>query len=677
MTPNCDRHHERIAAECVADRPWSSSLEEHLRECESCSAHASAMVRNLGALRGLPSLPAPTELAAAVSAALTEQGRSERLASHLSGLAPQTAPAELEGRVVSACQAGFREDRAVEGLLSVTPHRAPKALDHRIEGLFEELRGKGELGAPVAPVELEERVDSDLQDLPRSVSRTLLGKLGRLAVPGELAERVDRDLGESEILAFPMQASWRMKSIGAGLGVAAALVLWMGLTEDWMGLNGGTTQNPNNESTAGFTFAVERTAKLEALTPRSLQLGSSLIPGLNAHIEGFDRRVPIEFEGTEGNDDALAAPQGLGAPSSSSPSGSQPTNGRHANRRPAGPGPASSSGPGVTGGSATQPGFGSGAAGSTAATHRFGPAYLNRCASALEQISIKATRRVMTRTRQDDMVTEFEYREEIVTDGQGGFTILPTQVLSAHPEYLQESEFLASQAAREGFFFRHRGFLIRDLDEFWRNYDVTDLGTMSLVANRFCEEFDIIPRSGNGNRFRIAIDPATSILLREERFDSAGLMIERIVYESYEVNPDLSSYQLTGGPTQFLAFDVNQPPSLFQDEILQPIVTPAGYKLQSTGYRANAGMNGLPWAQFIYGNGVEEIFFLCEDVPPAMGNGGSAGVPLGSNGQGDSVRSYSFGNWTMIEGRVAGRFVLVIGQADEQDLLLMLQSAVE
>jgi hypothetical protein len=106
------------------------------------------------------------------------------------------------------------------------------------------------------------------------------------------------------------------------------------------------------------------------------------------------------------------------------------------------------------------------------------------------------------------------------------------------------------------------------------------------------------------------------------------------------------------------------------------VAPPSGFELQSIGYQIDTGLSGEEtWVQLTYGDGVEPVFFLFKEAQSAQGN---AGYQNGSAGLDNNVVSaMSLGSWNIVDGRVDGREVLVVGRVSESELLLMLQSAFE
>lgn len=641
-----------MAAECATERPWSGPLEEHLENCPECAAMAARWVRCRHALDELPRLESPVQLTQGLERSISSEGRERRAVGALALLEPLTAPESLEGRVVASLQQGFLQDRAAGEMRSLGAVVAPIALDDRLETVLAELREEGRLHAPPAPAELEERVAEDLSDLPAAISRGAMSKLERQAVPGELVQRVQRRLGAA------VPAGRRSRAWVAGLAAAAALLIYAGLS---------STDDPTDPGPR-WAFRVEESASLDSLSPLAKAIAAPLVRELD--VQGLALPVSSRVQIQSGTDAVGTTRPGAG-PISGVPSGGS------------GAGRPRTTGGGATGGGTQGAGAGggpgvSGAGGGSAPLSgfaRFGPDYFNATIDAPFQVHYRGDRRVLTRTLVEDLMVEVDYREEVACDGQGKFTIKPKELLSPPMGASEEAAFMSTLITREGFFYRFRDFRVRDYGIFWRNYDVQHLvGQTEVVAGVVCERFDVTHESGLGGSYRVAIDPATSLVLSEEYRDGNGELVHKTWYETLVLGADLSDLQV-GGASLWLEVDPQTSIGIFNDPLLTPSAPPSGYELQSFAYRPNATGAGKTWSRFVYSDGLQQVFFLSEDGLPHIGNGGSqAGV---GPTVGDSVRTFSVGEWAITEGQIGGRYVLTFGKVDVQELLLMLQSAVE
>lgn len=622
MNPLCDTFDEQLAAECGAARPWSASLEAHLAECPACAARARQRVAVLGFLREL-----------------------ERPA----------APADLLGRVVGSLHGGQREERAVGELRSLAGPGAPAELDGRLDDLLDELRGEGRLGAAAAPAELAPRVDADLRDLPAAVVARQLRRLPALEAPPELDQRVAAEL------AAPRPRPVLLRRAGAGLAAAAAVALLFGLG----GRLPGFGQASPAPDPLALDFRVERPGDLETLSAPARDLYEQLSGGL-APVPAGAGRVALDAE-----DEPFAARRtaaAAGAAGAATPV------------RGAGAAGAAAGSP-AGGSQALSAGGGPGSRSAGAQSGLLGARTVPTCFEGLPEAPF------VTHFRGDRLVTlryqdasgapaTLEYLEEVASDGAGAHTIVPVQVLAPGMTFAEEADFLQRQAAREGFFFRYRDFRVHDWSSFQLNYEVLDLGQTDAVAGVSCKVFEVRRVDGSGPVRRVSVDPQTSLVLAEEVLSPDGALVRRTRFQTFQSGADLSDLQLTGASSSWTPTDLAALGQQLQGDLLVPDAPPAGHELEAVSWRPAAGLvtAQADWAQLVYGDGVDSVFFLYED---GMTAGGSTPNPYTSGQAGDLVRVYRFADWTLVEGRLRSRRVILVGRAHEQELLLMLQSAIE
>ena len=665
MTSHCNTIQEQLTAECAGGTPRDVVVEEHLRGCEVCADWARRLVLQRRALGELCAVPAPPELEFAVAAACGSQRREERALAGLRRLEHVKAPADLDGRVVAATQAGFQQDRALAGMVDLAVIKAPEVLDCRIDSVLEAMRQDGLLPSPSVPEELAERIDEDLRDLPRSITARLLSKLPRLQAPAGMAG------GVSQSAAAQAQSSGsgggrlltivaRHKVASTGLAAAAALALWMGI-------------RPSAPASGGWSFEVQNVTTPVALTPEAREFTERLTGGLSALLSETERTSIAPESGEMGT--AAGPRNAVGTPSGAG-SGTLPKGGINApGAGPAGGGrqQSTSSGGGTSAGS-----FASGGQ-----SLPYGTPFINRMVDAPFITSFRGDHREVLRVEEADIVYQLDYREVIASDGQGPllgqFTVMPTSVISPPMGAQELNMFLLQQANREGFYFRYRDFRIRTQQEFWNTYEVFEAGFSETVAGRVCVVLDIRRKDGTGHYNRVSVDPITSLVMRHETTRQNGEVISRGWYETFELNPDLSTIALTGGASQWIDFDPANSGAFLANELLKPSASPAGFHLERVSYQTGLGPQSETWVQYTYGDGVETVFFLHDDAAPPMLGGTGGGNPTQAigYGTGDTVRSFSFGPWAMIDGLIGGRQVMALGMVDAQDLMLMVQSAAE
>ncbi len=618
MSTSCEQILEHLTAAAVQGGSWPQELEAHLEHCPACSAWAARLRGHAWAL-----------------------GELQLVA----------APAELEGRVVAAMHGGQREDRAVAELSTLGPACAPAELDGRILSLFADLRAEGLLQPSVAPEELEERVDADLQDLPAATTAHLLSKLPRLDAPEELEARVEDELPLLRHRRASLHLVWtRKRALAAGAAAAACLALWIGFNA------GPRTAAPQAPL---FPFEVVVLDDSSELSPAARGMLDTVSGGALQLLEAASRD-PLGPGGS-------LATQRSGA---GTRSGGQTTASGQPSR--AGSGAGSSGATAARTGSAVgsvgsgSAGAGSGASGQQQSTSS--GSLFDQVSHSLSTTALRGVRSVHLFADPADPSSEVEYLEEVATDGQGHFTILPGQVLVPNVSGADLAQFQLLQAAREGFFFRSRDFDVRDVARFGQQWIVTDLALQMDVAGVTASAFDLVRADGQGSRYRLAIDPQTGVVLSQEESTAEGQLLSRVQFQSLAYDADLSDLTLTGGTSQWLTVDLANQASL-PFTLIRPTAPPTGFVFEQA---ATLSSGGDDWVRLTYGDGVDEVFFVFDAQRPS-----TASPQTAIKAAGDSLRVLGFGAWTVIEGEVASRRLMVVGKAAQDELLLMLQSAFE
>lgn len=655
MNLSCDHYCELLATELRQSRPWSEGLEGHLARCAACAALAKARVRQVKAMGALECREAPTELEGRVLAGMSADSREHRASASLKALGRYEAPADLQGRVVAALNSGARGERAVAQLRATSGVAAPLELDRRLETLFAELRSDHRLPECEAPLELEERVDQDLADLERSTVARCLAKLPRLTAPDQLSLRVEDETGAPSHRAAEQDGARSSRTrrfglvpvsrriVAAGLASAAGLALWIGL--------GGL---PASEA-APYSFEVQVVQDATGLAPQARRRLGDL--GAAWSTEALATRAGSR---SPASDLASQAGGGQGG-NGGSQSGTSPVG----SSAPSGPSQAASGARRAPLGAPTQ---------LTSQGQLFvgtAPPLFDQISGALERVSVRGIRRVLLRQETGEQVSYLEFTEELATDGQGGFTVAPHTVVDPPLDGLDLEYFQLLQHGREGHVFRSRDFSIRDRDRFWANYKVVQLGGEMTVAGLTVPVFDISRTDSSGTRYRVAIDPSTAVVLHQEQLDGNGDMLSSVTFETLTYDPDLSDIELTGGASTATPFALTDAESLGV-ALLRPTAPPSGFVYERADLVPDPLAPGQRWARLYYTDGVDEV-----SLSFSADDGARGGSTATSLGKGDLVRVFSFGPWTVAEGRVAGQDAIVVGKVDHDDLLLMLQSALE
>ncbi len=312
-------------------------------------------------------------------------------------------------------------------------------------------------------------------------------------------------------------------------------------------------------------------------------------------------------------------------------------------------------------GAGTQSGTQASTAGNTAAGSREGADLLTRLAEG-SLPAHKGVRRVELTEGADSPFTLI-YREEISVSEEGRFAIDPVEVVQPQMSPSKRELFLLMQKTREGFFYRHRDFRIRDLGRFLDQYKVTQSPGVVFVANRECVELDI-RKNGANARHVICVDPITGLCLRTEEFDSSGLLLGLYEYESLDLSPVFAA-DLSGGPTAWSPISNSETSS----QVLDPLWIPEGYASQATEEIVDA--MGTQWVRHRFTDGAEPLF-LMHDLRPA----GSVPANRTTGNALTRVWAHRVGAWTVVEGMAGDAHLVAIGKRPEADLIAIIGSIV-
>ena len=213
-------------------------LAEHLRSCEDCAAAQERLLAQSRALTGLKRLSAPPQLTEFVSQALAPEGRAERIGRAVASLERRESHADLEAVVLGGGD-------------------LPR----------EELH---------APTVLDRLVNEELKNPLATQARRAIGRLPRVAAPAELDTRVELELASpTRATHSPGIRRGRLLSMGprrlAGLGVAAALILWLAGPE-----SGPTAPDSSDD----YGFEIRRMDDLAGLDPLARELLDGLTGGI-------------------------------------------------------------------------------------------------------------------------------------------------------------------------------------------------------------------------------------------------------------------------------------------------------------------------------------------------------------------------------------------------------------
>jgi hypothetical protein len=499
-----------------------------------------------------------------------------------------------------------------------------------------------------APEKLRGRVVSTLQAGYREdrAVNALRGLNDRIAPP-ELEALVAEDMPGALHLPVPKELDDRIET----------------LLSDWEGVDS------SEEAPSGFSLLRGRSALFGLATAASLMFVVALATqGQSEHVRERDRIVAAISEVSQGrptggatlfaegllsgvtgglSDENIAALRGL-SPQRPRKSGRAPLRGAASGAvRPRAGG---------------QSGSQAATAGNSAAGAREGADLLTRLADG-GLPAHKGMRRVELTESAASPFTLI-YREEISVSEDGSFAIDPIEVVQPQMSPSKRDLFLLMQKTREGFFYRHRDFRIRDLGRFLDQYNVTQSPGVIFVANRECLELDIRKNEGLGARYVICVDPLTGLCLRTEEFDANGFLLGLYEYESLDLSPSFAA-DLSGGPTAWSPISSNETSA----QVLDPLWIPEGYASQATEEIVDA--MGTQWVRHRFTDGAEPLF-LMHDLRPA----GSVPVNRTTGNALTRVWVHRVGAWTVVEGTAGDAHLVAIGKRPEADLIAIIGSIV-
>ncbi|MFN0006490.1 MAG: hypothetical protein ACKVXR_01180 [Planctomycetota bacterium] len=314
--------------------------------------------------------------------------------------------------------------------------------------------------------------------------------------------------------------------------------------------------------------------------------------------------------------------------------------------------------------------IGAGASTENAKAGSQGLAFLDRIATAPMTVSYGGKRQVKIHYSIGGVPAHLEYDEQVWSDGQGQFSIVPGKVVQPSMTTEELELFRTLQQARDGFFYRYRDFRIRDLQVFLQNWRVRDLGLEETVAGVATTVLEFRRIDGTLPWYRAWIDPRTALVMRSEERGAGNQIASSVEFLTFELSPDTAGLRLESD--QFTRFPLDLSTSTVSGlgfRVRPPSVLPAGYRL-ARAETTNDGTN--TWAILTYTDGVDSLFFLQSFDPQAQ-----VGVsPPGEFNVGPKVvRGYRIGPWTVLQLRSGGDRVFVLGKADSSAIERMLKSS--
>lgn len=276
----------------------------------------------------------------------------------------------------------------------------------------------------------------------------------------------------------------------------------------------------------------------------------------------------------------------------------------------------------------------------------------------------------------EDVPVTIRYRERIVTDGEGGFTIEPLQAET--PVFPDEATFLLLQAQREAFYFRYRDFAIRDGDRLLENFQVVGDVLPVTIAGRACQEVQIVRRVSGGRHYRIAFDVETGVPLRYVEYDDNVEEIARMEFDSVDFAPTFDGVPFHIPSNAEVELDLADASDTFRHlgfAPREPGFVPAGFGLFETAKVED--VVGRRWLKLGYTDGVEVLFLLHREVV-----NGQYALPTtlptkGTKRHRDEVMVFTGGPMTVVQGTLGDHEFIAVGEIDDSSLLRMLDSARE
>ena len=287
------------------------------------------------------------------------------------------------------------------------------------------------------------------------------------------------------------------------------------------------------------------------------------------------------------------------------------------------------------------------------------------------RIAHSGLRQVLTKDWNADPPHTIRFREEVHSNGEGGYSILATVALEGiMPSW---TIFQLLQSNRQGLLFRYRDFAIRDGRLFRQNWQLTSLGVPGTVAGRSCQRYLVEFLAGAGHSYTVSVDVQTGLILHYEEKDHLDRLLSSVTYETVDYAPDFSGVAWYDEESrEQLSLTEDLQPQLGFDP-LEPQLLPVGYERHEAEI---AEVNGDEWLKLTYQDGVNSLFFL-QRFPFLERRDGSAssGGTRKLVDAGDTVSVYHIGAATVLHGIVEGREIIAVGKVPEVELLDLLQSA--
>lgn len=291
------------------------------------------------------------------------------------------------------------------------------------------------------------------------------------------------------------------------------------------------------------------------------------------------------------------------------------------------------------------------------------PSFLALMPDAPERVVHGGLRRVEFHVDVHGVPTSLVYEERVTADGAGRYAIETVSVAAPSMTVPQREVFDELQRARQGFFFKYRDLRVRDVELFLANYAVDVVADAAVVAGVECVELEITPFRGPRRSYRLAVEARTGLVLRAVERDAEGTVVAASTFLEFTREPVLAGVEYHVESVSGVPIPDAQMPSHFAPA--RPQIVPEGYREVSGEVLTLAGDT---YVRRVYGDGLENVFFLQRQQPAAPG-------PISAESANVVVRIAEMGAFRIAEAeRGRGNF-FVVGKISEADVLSILRSA--
>ncbi len=296
-----------------------------------------------------------------------------------------------------------------------------------------------------------------------------------------------------------------------------------------------------------------------------------------------------------------------------------------------------------------------------------------RIANSRQVTTFQGVRRVELFVDEGTVQHHSVLRERVSADGHGAFAIESLELIEPPMSNSQHALFIALQSLHQGMNWRYRDFSIHDVGLLLQNYRVTETGLTEIVAGRPVIELLIERVDQSGSIYTLLVDSPTGLVLKAHEESQEHVLLSEMCYESLELNADLS------GVAWHQELNDEEPlptigplAGMVGFEPLVARALPAGFQLVERT-SVSAPLDNSPWVKATFTDGVENLFFL-HGGPIVGDNGIKSGVP---EIQADLVEVTVAAPWTIARGNLRTQRVIALGKVSEDELLLLLRSALE